>query len=116
MRRGGPGISQQHHGGHASFDATPLDGASAAEADLPSDEDELQDILGYGTNVSYRVVPFKKVRKHEATLRELLGGEEGDSVLVCGCGWVMRFDKSVKLDEAESLFVGHAQPGLDWDK
>lgn len=81
---------------------------------LPQDEQELQERLGTNVDVTYEFVPIQKVRKHRATLCKLLGGEEGDTVLVCRCGWAMRLDEKVKLDEGEKLFVGHVQPGLEY--
>ena len=77
---------------------------------VEKDEEELQDALGNSSWITYRIVPIKKVRKHEGTLNLLLGGKAGDTCIVCRCGWVMRFDKGVKLDEAEKAFMGHVQP------
>lgn len=60
--------------------------------------------------VVYTFVPKKKVRKHVSVLNELLGGEEGDTCLVCRCGWTMRFEKEVRIDEAEVVFLDHIVP------
>ena len=73
---------------------------------LFSDEEELQQFLGKGM-CKWEFIPKRSVRIHRATVSKLLGGKDNDTVIVCRCGWAMRFGKTVLFTEAEAIFLEH---------